>query len=99
MDPDFHYFRPDRCIRSGNVTWQIEDQRVYELTNIILHTAQTQVGFDPELYEDPFEWKEMGLLGRYTAFDEWHKAFMVVLDKKFSFIDYSDENNLFYKWL
>lgn len=99
VNPDFHSFKPDIGIRSGNVSQQINNQTLYELTDNTLLVAQEQVGFDPELYRDPFSWKEKGILGRYTAFDEWHKAFFVVLDKKFEFIDLSDEDNLWYKWL
>jgi len=57
------------------------------------------VGFDPVLYEDPFDWKEMGWFGRYTAFDSNWKAFWVVADKKFDFIDLSDSKRLLTKWL
>lgn len=99
VDPDFHYFKPDRGIRSGNVTWQINNQSIYELTDSILQKAEEQVGFDSELYKDPFKWKEMGFLGRYTAFSDWWRAFFVVLDKKFDFIDLSNEDSLWYKWL
>ena len=100
VDPAFHSFKPDIGIRSGNVSWQINNQTVYELTPAILSIAQTQVGFDPELYRDPFAWKEMGWFGRYTAFDDWYKAIMVVSDKKFSFIDFEQHDTIFgTEWL
>lgn len=99
VDPDFHYFKPDNGIRSGNVTWQISSQRIYELTDTILYTAKTQVGFDKVLYDDPTDWKDMGWFGRYTAFDDGWKAFWVVADKKFSFVNFEDTENIFTKWL
>ncbi len=99
VDDDFHYFKPDRVIRSGNVTWQVNNQSIYELTDIVLQTAKEQVGFDKELYDDPFEWKEMGWLGRYTAFDSWGKAFWVVADKKFEFLNFEDTDNWWTKWM
>jgi len=99
INEDFHYFKPDRGIRSGNVTWQINNQTIYELTEAVLQTAKEQVGFDTELYEDPFAWKEKGWLGRYTAFDSWWKAFWVVLDKEYDWIDLSDDSRLMTRWL
>jgi hypothetical protein len=101
VDPDFHYFRPDGVIRSGNITWQIEKQRVYELTDTVLYTAKSQVSFDKELYDGPFEWKQKGwfVLNRYTAFDSNWKAFWVVADKKFGFVNFEDTNNILTKWL
>ena len=100
VDPDFHYFKPDRGIRPGcNITWQITQQNIHELTDEILSTAKNQVGFDPELYKDPFEWKNMGWFGRYTAFDDSWKAFCVVADKKFGFINFENQDNFFTKWL
>ena len=98
VNPDFHYFRPDGVIRSGNVTWQIEEQNVYEITDTVLYTAKSQVGFDPEIYEDPFAIKEKGWFGRYTAFDSKWKAFWVIADKKFSFVNFEDSNNILTKW-
>ena len=99
VNEDFHYFKPDRGFRSGNLSWQIHNQTINELTAYILQTAQVQVGFDPAMMNDPFSWKEMGFLGRYTAFDSWWKAFWVVADKKFDFIDLSDNDRWLTKWL
>jgi len=99
VDSDFHYFKPDWGIRRGNVSKQINNQTIYKITDSVLSVAQEQVSFDPELFNDPFSWKEQGFLGRYTAFDDWWKAFWVVMDKKLEFVDLSDEERLITKWL
>ena len=99
VDESFHNFLPDKGMRKGNISWQINNQSVYELTNSIINQAKQEVGFDPELFRDPFSWKEMGWFGRYTAFDSWWKAFWVVTDKKFDFIDLSDNEGWFSQWL
>ena len=99
VNKDFHSFKPDIGIRSGNVSQQINNQTLYELTDNTLLVAQEQVGFDPVLYRDPFDWKEKGILGRYTAFDSTWKAFWVVADKEFGFIDLSDEDKILTRWL
>jgi len=101
VNPEFHNFVPDIGMRSGNISYQINNQTIYNLTSTILETAELQVGFDPELYENPFSWKEKGILGRYTAFNDWYKAFMIVSDKQFSFIDFEkyESSTLGTKWL
>ncbi len=99
VDESFHYFKPDKMMRKGNISWQRNNQTLHELTDTILQRAKAQVGFDADLFKDPFNWKEKGYFGRYTAFDSWWKAFWVVTDKKFEFIDLTNEDRVFTKWL
>lgn len=99
VNEDFHYFMPDRQIREGNISWQVNNQTLNELTDDIIQLAETQVGFDSKLFINPFDWKDMGWFGRYTAFNSAWKAFWVVADKKFEFVDLSDNERLVTKWL
>ncbi|MEF8806141.1 MAG: NPP1 family protein [Bacteroides sp.] len=99
VNRDYHNFKPDIGMRRGNISWQIHKQKMYNLTEKQLNYAKSQVGFDKELYQDPFTWKEKGFLGRYTAFDSAWKSFWVVTDKEFGFIDLSDDERLVTKWL
>ena len=99
VDPDFHYFVPDRGIREGNVSWQIHNQTLHDLTDSVIQLAESQVGFDHRLFDNPFDWKSVGFLGRFTAFNSNWKAFCVVIDKKYDWIDFSDNTKLLTKWL
>jgi len=92
VDDAYHYYRPDLQFRFGNISRQL-NQTLVECTGTILFRAQQEVSFDPEMFDDPFAWQDMGWFGRYTAFDSWWKAFLVVSDKTFDWIDFEDINN------
>jgi len=95
---EFHNFLPDLGIRQGNVAQQI-NRHIGECNDSVLLKAEQQVGFDHKLFDDPFAWQDADWTGRYTAFNSWWKAFLVVSDKKFDFINFEDAQNWFTKWL
>jgi hypothetical protein len=95
---EYHNFLPDLGIREGNVARQV-DRAIFECNDSVLLKAEQQVGFDHALFDDPFTWQDAGWTGRYTAFNSWWKAFLVVSDKNFDFIDFEDTENWFTKWL
>lgn len=99
VNEDFHYFIVDRGIREGNISQQINNQTLYRLTDEIVGTAELQVGFDAQLFVNPFVWKERGFWGRYTAFNSAWKAFWVVADKEFNWVDLSNNEKVLTKWL
>jgi len=94
--PEFHNFRPDQGMRVGIIEDKY-DYKIYDCTDTILNRANQEVGFDPELFKDPWSWQESGWLGRYTAFDSAWKAFWVVSDKHVDWINFEDINNWFTK--
>jgi hypothetical protein len=84
VDQKFHYFYPDLGMRYGSINDQL-NRTIYPCTAEVTHRAKTEVGFDEQLFNDPFTWQKQGTFGRYTAFDSWWKAFLVVTDKSTGF--------------
>jgi len=94
---EYHNFKPDVIFRVGQIERQLNNTDVYEWDEKIAQRAQQEVSFDPELFEDPWSWRDSNWMGRYTAFDSAWKAFWVVTDKEVDWINFEDVNNFFSK--